>query len=220
MNSKGEHSDVRVRIWPEDARARQTLVEYLDALADQPSRDLTVDILLAADECDFTGADLSGLFLQGAALNEANLRGVRVIEADLYQSWLRYANLDGADLSRSDLRKVQATGCSGVGVVLNGAQLQGASFDDADLRYAFLRGANLHSASFSDANLTGADLRDCNLGSTDFDGCRLANALLSNARGKIFGPVDIGVTKPNPISGPPLESWLADQGAHEVHVYR
>ena len=76
--------------------------------------------------------------LQGANLQEANLRRV---------------NLQGANLQGADLRRVN----------LQGADLQGANLQVADLWAADLRGANLQGADLWAANLQGTDLQGANL---------------------------------------------------------
>ena len=71
-------------------------------------------------------AYLSGAYLSGADLREANLSG---------------ADLSGADLSGADLR---------------GANLSGADLRGANLREAYLRGADLREANLRGADLSGA----------------------------------------------------------------
>jgi hypothetical protein len=74
--------------------------------------------------------DLSGAYLSGADLRDANLSGANLRGADL-----RDANLSGANLSGADLR-------------------------DADLSDANLSDANLRGADLSGAYLSGADQKE------------------------------------------------------------
>jgi uncharacterized protein YjbI with pentapeptide repeats len=71
--------------------------------------------------------------LRGARLMGADLTCQELIETDLERADLRYAMLYKADLSGADLR----------GADLEGAELEQASVFAADLRGANLRGANL-----------------------------------------------------------------------------
>ena len=75
-------------------------------------------------------------------LREADLQG-----ADLQEADLRWANLQGADLREADLRWANLQGAD-----LRWANLQGANLREADLREADLQGADLRWA-----DLRGAD---------------------------------------------------------------
>ncbi len=76
------------------------------------------------------------LWLFGADLSWATLRGVNLAGANLSMSNLHGASLNGANLSY--------------------ANLSGASLNNADLRAADLTGAILHWASLDEAKLIGA----------------------------------------------------------------
>ena len=93
-------------------------------------------------------ADLTGVNLYEAYLRGADLTGADLVRADLVRADLRGADLIGADLVRADLR----------GADLRGANLYGADLREANLRGADLRGANLYGADLREADLTGADL--------------------------------------------------------------
>jgi len=95
-------------------------------------------------------ADLRGAYLQGAYLQDADLRGAYLQGADLQDADLRGAYLRGADLQGAYLR-----GADLRGAYLRGAYLQGADLQDADLRGAYLRGAYLRDAYLQDADLRG-----------------------------------------------------------------
>jgi uncharacterized protein YjbI with pentapeptide repeats len=217
MKETYSRSRIDVVGWPDDLRARATLEQYLDKLSAHMSPSLSVDLLLSADNMNFSGADLSGLQLQAAALNESDLRDVRARDSDLYQAWLSSANISRADFSRSDLRKVQASGCIAEGAVFSEAQLQGAVFEDANLRAAVFYGANLHSADFNGADLSRSDLRNCNLGAADFGNSRLVDSMVDGAYGKIFGPIDVGDAS-GLVSGEELQAWFTARGAGAVEI--
>jgi len=65
--------------------------------------------------------------------------------------------------------------------IVDGADLRGADFREADLVGAHLRGANLYEADLRGADLRGSDLRDADLGETDLRGANLAYALINAA---------------------------------------
>lgn len=215
MSKTYRRSRMDVLAWPDDPDARAALEQYLDKLT--ASSSLTVDLLLAADNMNFAGADLSGLQLQAAALNGSDLRDIRAADSDFYQAWLTSANISRADFSRADLRKVQATGCIAENTNFREAQLQGAVFEDSNLKSAVLYGANLHSSDFNGADLSDADLRNCNVGSVDFGDSRLSGALVEGAYGMIFGPVDVG-SDSGLLAGEELEAWFTTRGATKVEV--
>ncbi|MEH2240429.1 pentapeptide repeat-containing protein [Nostoc sp.] len=88
--------------------------------------------------CNFRGADLDKVDLNGVDLSNAIL-----IDADLDETNLSNANFSGADLTDADLGKANLTG----------ANLSRANFTKADLE-----DANLTNANVTDATFTGADL--------------------------------------------------------------
>ena len=86
-------------------------------------------------------------------LNEADLRGANLIEANL-----NMANLVGADLGRANLTRANLRGAN-----LTGADLGRANLGRANLVGANLGRANLGRADLGEANLTGADLTRADL---------------------------------------------------------
>jgi len=86
---------------------------------------------------------LSGVDLQGAALEGADLAHAILIRADF-----REARLDGADLR---------------GAYLTAARLRGADLSQADLQGAYLCGADLTGARLARADLRSATLQGWNL---------------------------------------------------------
>jgi uncharacterized protein YjbI with pentapeptide repeats len=155
------------------------------------------------DKTTLQQVDLSGAFLIGAILSEANLRGANLSDANL--RWanlsdanLRWANLRGANLSGAilieanlsaanlsgaDLRKANLSDAILIEANLSKANLSGAKLREADLRKANLREANLSEANLigailREANLSGANLSDANLSGADVE-----NAIFINATG-------------------------------------
>jgi hypothetical protein len=102
------------------------------------------------DHVPLVGLDVSGAFLMGIKLPDANLTRSVMESADLRHANLSNSEMSFADLSSANLR--QAT--------LRRMNLQYATFDDADLTRADLSGSDLTGASLSNTDLTGANLRD------------------------------------------------------------
>jgi uncharacterized protein YjbI with pentapeptide repeats len=83
------------------------------------------------DALDLNDQNLGGLEMRNADLRDARLNG----------SNLRKCDLRGANLKRARLRQAD----------LRGANLQGADLTEADLRQARKKGANLKKADLKDA---------------------------------------------------------------------
>ena len=105
-------------------------------------------------------------------LHFANLRNGRWLQytefydGNLYGADLSKANLSGAWFQRADLRYVN---------------LMGANLTEADLSNADLRYADLNSANLTEADLNGADLRYADLNSIfKFTDLRNANLAFAN----------------------------------------
>jgi len=148
-------------------------------------------VMLKSDQDNVLGADwiqanLSGLRLEHANLEDVKLRGVDLRYARLRGAKLGTANLQGADLQGADLQdaNLQGTDLRSANIQeadLQHANLQNATLWDADLRYANLQGANLRDADFWDAYLQGADLRYANLQGANFQYANLQYADLQGA---------------------------------------
>lgn len=125
--------------------------------------------LTGANLADATlaSADLRQADLSNAVALGANLRGVRASNAILRDIDLRgfavlqYGNFLGADLS--------------------GAFLQGADLSRADLRFADLPGAHLQEATLDHANLRHADLSGADLTEADLDYARLHRSIIDDS---------------------------------------
>jgi uncharacterized protein YjbI with pentapeptide repeats len=127
---------------------------------------------------DLTEAALSGLppngdwseqglaEVDGARLNQSNLRFARAYRAYLVNAKLWRANLEGAYLSEADLR---------------GANLREVNLRDAILDRAKIGHALLVSSNASGANLVGADLRAADLSYSVLENAHLSNAKLGGA---------------------------------------
>ncbi|MGE0628244.1 MAG: pentapeptide repeat-containing protein [Hyphomicrobiaceae bacterium] len=112
------------------------------------------------DEADLTGANLSYTLATGANFSSAQMEkadltgGVHLEGANMLLAGLRGADLFGARLQGADLSTASL-----VGAVLVHARLEGANLSDADLEGADLRNANLLKVQMSGANIRAADLR-------------------------------------------------------------
>ena len=100
-------------------------------------------------------------------LFRANLSGQWLVGDDLSDANLHVANLSHADLSRADM---------------GGAVLVDANLSGADMNGAILVGANLIGANLIGANLSGADLIAVDLTGADLTGANLDGANLRYAR--------------------------------------
>lgn len=120
---------------------------------------------------ELTGADLSGLALEGV--------------------WLMGAALDGADLSSANLAGAILTGASLQGANFYNAELSGAIFGPPELVDATLMasalgahltaGARCVGACFEVATVTGAQFREVDLTRADFTGANHAEAHFTDA---------------------------------------
>ena len=96
---------------------------------------------LQRDKQSLTTKQMKALFFSEEGLQGADLRGVKLKDADLINANLRGANLTGADLRDANLR-----GADLEGAILRHANLIGADLRNADLKDAILRDA-YHSKS-------------------------------------------------------------------------
>jgi Pentapeptide repeats (8 copies) len=112
---------------------------------------------------DLFRTNLSGQWLAGAELREANLWHAKLRDADLNGADLRDADLRGTDLRGAILLYADLRGASLVRATLSGARLDGAHLRGASLVGATLSGARLDAADLSDADLDRANLSGVDL---------------------------------------------------------
>jgi uncharacterized protein YjbI with pentapeptide repeats len=120
---------------------------------------------------DLYHANLSGQWLVGDDLRNANLRG-----ANLSGAYLSRANLSGADLIGANLSRAKVNIAD-----LSDADLKFANLSDANLNFTDLSNADLWDSDLTDANLRDADLIGANLSDVKLFGTNLSGANLSNA---------------------------------------
>jgi uncharacterized protein YjbI with pentapeptide repeats len=120
---------------------------------------------LVGPGANLKAADLSGTFLEGVDLSDVDLSGAHAIDlvscpAALPSDWLCIKN----------------------SLVGPGADLKGATLNNADLSYSHLKGANLDGANLRNTTLTGADLQDASVNYSDLTGATLQFAHLTNVQ--------------------------------------
>lgn len=144
---------------------------------------------------DLSGADLTGMDLTSVQLANANLRAVNLTNSTLTDSNLSGANLDQASLEGVSSGSISCPSnlpadwkCMNGYLVGPKANLRGANFTWADLRYANLTGvdltnarfdyADLRSTNFNGANLNQASMYNSKIAYTDFTNARVMNVNL------------------------------------------
>jgi uncharacterized protein YjbI with pentapeptide repeats len=130
---------------------------------------------------DLSGANLSGLNLSDAVMYQASLVGANLVGTNLSK-----AKLGGALLTGANLQEANLTGADLKGATLNGLDFSKAflgtnAFDEADLRGANLSWLDHSGSTFRRAILVGATLTDAELHGAHFDGCQMNGADLSRS---------------------------------------
>jgi uncharacterized protein YjbI with pentapeptide repeats len=142
---------------------RRWAAQVFQSVGYRPYADLTETVLSPAPK---TWNDEGMAAVQGAHLNQVDLRFARAYRAFLLNAKLWRGNLEGAYLSEADLR---------------GANLREVILRDAILDRAQLGHATLVSVDARNANLVGADLRGADMSYANFENARLSNAKLPGA---------------------------------------
>jgi uncharacterized protein YjbI with pentapeptide repeats len=135
---------------------------------------------------DLYKADLRETNLHKAKLNGVNLREANLHKADLSGSnligvTLINANLTGADLSGAVLYTAELIGADLREATLHKAKLNEANLREANLSKADLRKISLMKSKVSEANLSGADLTEAKLSEANFRAADLRGANLRRA---------------------------------------
>lgn len=121
--------------------------------------------------------EFNGLNLQNRDLRFANLFGTVLPKTDL-----QGALLHATDLRSAELEGARFNGAQLQGAVLPQANLQSADFRDANTQGADLRNVNLQAADLRSAKMQNSDLRGANLHGVDLRGAKLQYAKLSGAK--------------------------------------
>jgi uncharacterized protein YjbI with pentapeptide repeats len=133
--------------------------------------------------------ELEGVALAPTALDDTDLRGLRIVDVSAEQlsvasgDWrsssllrveLREARLTGLDLGEARLREVRFRGCKLDYVNFRHAEIEYVSFEDCVLAQADFQGAHLTSVRFEGCQLAAADFTKATLSRVDLRGSELA----------------------------------------------
>lgn len=144
-----------------------------------------------------SGADLSGVNLEGAVLIEAHLAGsdlrgaqmdaahlewARLGEAYLERASLQHTFLVAAHLAGAQLAEANMQGTHLLGANLSGANLANAHLEEAQMQWASFLTANLSGAHLIGANMVGSELQSANLAGANLCGANLEDAHLAWVR--------------------------------------
>jgi uncharacterized protein YjbI with pentapeptide repeats len=137
-------------------------------------------------DADLVNVNLTGANLQGANLSRANMEESFLRQANLTNSNLKEINLQKSDLQEADLTNADLDGANLKGArlwlaKLTKASLINANLESADLKEACLKEAVLKKASMWEANLQKANLEGATLFGTYLYGASLQGANLKNA---------------------------------------
>jgi len=116
------------------------------------------DVIIEVPGDSLVAANLDGLNLHRALLEEQDMSGASLVGTDLrgafmWKTNLSQAKLDQASVITTDLRLAKLLGAS-----LRQGRAMGCQFDEADLSGADLEGVDVGQASFVKARLHGARL--------------------------------------------------------------
>lgn len=124
---------------------------------------------------------IKGAHMEGANLQEVNLKDANLQKANLKDANLQRANLEGTTLQGANLFAANLQGARLEFVNLEGARLEFVNLDDAWSPFAHLEGANLGRASLKAALLTGISLKGANLLGANLENAHLRFANLAGA---------------------------------------
>lgn len=119
--------------------------------------------------------------LEDATLSAANLKGACLGYANLENADLRSANLTSANLYDSNLSRAILVLATLRGIIASNVNLEKALLESAFLEGAYLAKANLKGAKLRSARLEGANLEDALLKGSDLYRTHLEGALLGRA---------------------------------------
>ncbi|MDO7849065.1 pentapeptide repeat-containing protein [Hymenobacter sp. M29] len=137
--------------------------------------------------CDFGGADLSGLRFSECRFERCNLSSAK----------LAGTALQNVAFDECKLLGLQFTACRDMlfGVHFDQCQLRYASFAGRTMPGTRFVGCGLEEADFADADLTNALFQDCPMGGAVFQNTRLSGANFTSATGFVIDP------ETNPLLG-------------------
>jgi uncharacterized protein YjbI with pentapeptide repeats len=182
--AKGE-VEIELGIYPfKGVRLSRADVEWLLAIEEQRSAEAhTSGKQQQSFGLDVRGADLSGVNLSHLPLMglHAGLSLEEGRHVTVEQNRQASANLAKADLSNSQLQRVQLSWATLDGTVLVEAHLEGADLVQASLKQAILAGTYLEGADLTKAHLEGSTLLEAHLEGAMLQGATLEGANLLEA---------------------------------------
>ena len=124
-----------------------------------------LNLLFVQEHDVFKGlsANLQGSWMKGANLIGANLQTADLTEVSLQGAGLHLTNLQGARLTEAQLQGAKIIRTQLQGAQFNTAQLQGAGLNKAQLQGTLLMGAQLQGAGLNRTQLQGAEIIDAQL---------------------------------------------------------
>lgn len=126
-------------------------------------------------------ADLSGIKLKSANLNQGSFKGSRFRGMGEDGRWDTYDDAI-ADLSQAQMKLANFTDANLSRAIMTGSDLSRATFNRANLSNARLVGANLSSTQLVGADLRGAILENASLTGADLGDAKFNEANLYSAR--------------------------------------
>lgn len=167
-----------------------TRKEFIKILLQTPFTDMLRCQGVNLTGCDLSKLDLRNINFKFAIMNKCNLSYSNLSncifdQADLNGAILDHADLRGVKMRRAQMVNVSALACimddsGGVCAILEGSNMKGAVFDEAQLAGANIRLVNLKGGSLNNCNLRNANLAGTNLEDADLSN---ANLQLANLRG-------------------------------------
>jgi uncharacterized protein YjbI with pentapeptide repeats len=139
----------------------------------------SLDVAILA-EANLTGTDLTGAILDGADLTRAELQDAKMVNAGRLLTGAMLDDLTRA-AGGGEAKIVQVRLPLGGSINFTGANLQGADLSRANLRDSDFTGATLQRTDFSEANVRNANFEHAFLVSANFTGADLTSANLSRS---------------------------------------
>jgi hypothetical protein len=167
-------------------------------------------------QADLTRAEGAGAHFWKAILYEANLTGIALSGAELDEADLSRAQLPLANLAEARLLKTRLTGAD-----MNQVNLSRATLKGADLSRADLTGARFIEAEMVQTNFGGAKLSQCELSRALVMNCNLAQAILTESRldeAVFAGSKHEGIVTSNLALTPPDEAAVLVDDLEMAHL--
>ncbi len=146
---------------------------------------------------DLSGADLSGMKLNGVDFLRTSLKGATLTKTQFERAHLKDADLTGATLDQTNFEHVNARNAIFDEVVANEPNFEVSTLRGARFRHARLLGARFHRAYLRDADLSDASLAGCWLRFATLDSARCQNTDFSNADLKYASMVEVDLKGAN-----------------------